>query len=57
MDIAAGPATVSQEEFDTVRRRIDSKEILFKVRVVSSQVRDRQKAAIEQRAGVRTIGS
>jgi hypothetical protein len=57
VDIAAGPATVSQEEFDTVRRRIDSKSLLFKVRVVSSQVRDRQKAAIEARSGARTIGS
>ena len=35
VDIAAGPATVSQEDFDTVRRRIDSKALLFKVRVVS----------------------
>jgi hypothetical protein len=57
VDIASGPATVTQEEFDTVRRRIDSKSLLFKVRVVSGQVRDRQKAAIDERAGVRTIGS
>jgi len=53
VDIAASPATVSQEDLDSVRRRIDSKELLFKVRVVSSQVRARQKAAIQER----TIGS
>ena len=57
VDIAASPSTVSQEDLDSVRRRIDSKELLFKVRVVSSQVRERQKAAIQERAGQRTIGS
>ncbi len=57
VDIAAGPATVTQEEFDTVRRRIEAKSLLFKVRVVSGQVRDRQKAAIAERSGTRTIGS
>ena len=57
VDIAASPATVSQADLDSVRRRIDSKELLFKVRVVSSQVRERQKAAIQERAGQRTIGS
>jgi hypothetical protein len=46
VDVAASPSTMSQEELDSVRRRIDSKELLFKVRVVSSQVRERQKAAI-----------
>ena len=57
VDIAASPATVSQEDLDSVRRRIDSKELLFKVRVVSSQVRERQKAAIQERTNQRTIGS
>lgn len=57
VDIAASPATVSQEDLYSVRRRIDSKELLFKVRVVSSQVRERQKAAIQERTGQRTIGS
>ena len=41
-----------------VRRRIESKELLFKVRVVSSQVRERQKAAIQQRTTqATTLGS
>ncbi len=57
VDVAASPATLSQEDLDSVRRRIDSKELLFKVRVVSSQVRDRQKAANQERSGQRTIGS
>jgi hypothetical protein len=53
VDVAASPATVSREDLDAVRRRIESKELLFKVRVVSSQVRERQTAAIHER----TIGS
>ena len=57
VDIAASPSTVSQEDLDMVRRRIDSKELLFKVRVVSSQVRERQKAAIQQRTSPATLGS
>jgi hypothetical protein len=57
VDIAASPATVSQEDLDSVRRRIDSKELLFKVRVVSSQVRERQRAAIQERTNRSTLGS
>ena len=57
VDIAASPSTVSQEDLGLVRRRIESKELLFKVRVVSSQVRDRQKAANEERAPKTTVGS
>ena len=57
VDIAASPPTMSQEDLRSVRRRIDSKELLFKVRVVSSQVRERQQAAIQERANQRTLGS
>lgn len=57
VDIAASPQTVSQEDLDSVRRRIVSKELLFKVRVVSGQVRERQKTANQERAPQRTIGS
>jgi anti-sigma factor RsiW len=57
VDIAASPSTVSQEDLGLVRRRIESKELLFKVRVVSSQVRDRQKAANDERNPKTTIGS
>lgn len=57
VDIAASPATVSRQDLDSVRRRIDSKELLFKVRVVTSQVRERQKVAIQERTGQHTIGS
>ena len=56
VDIAASPSTVTQEDLDSVRRRIESKELLFKVRVVSSQVRDRQRAATERQATRSTLG-
>jgi hypothetical protein len=46
VDVAASPSTVSQDDLDMVRRRIESKALLFKVRVVSSQVHERQKAVI-----------
>jgi hypothetical protein len=57
VDIAASPSTVSQEDLDMVRRRIESKQLLFKVRVVSSQVRERQRAAIQERTNRSTLGS
>ena len=50
VDVAASPATVSQDDLDQVRRRIESNELLFKVRVVSSQVRERQRAAVQERS-------
>ena len=57
VDIAASPATMSQEDLDAVRRRIDSKELLFKVRVTASQVRARQREAISVRSAHSTVGS
>jgi anti-sigma factor RsiW len=57
VDVAASPSTLSQQDLDAVRRRIDSKELLFKVRVVSSEVRQRQKAAIQERTGQRTLAT
>jgi hypothetical protein len=57
VDIAASPSTVTQEDLDSVRRRIESKELIFKVRVVSSQVRDRQRAAAERQTTRSTLGS
>jgi hypothetical protein len=55
VDVAASPSTLSQQDLDMVRRRIESKGLLFKVRVVSSEVRERQKAAIQERTGQRTL--
>jgi len=57
VDIAASPSTLSQADLDQVRQRIESKGLLFKVRVVSSDVRERQKAAMLERTGQRALGT
>lgn len=51
VDVAASPDVVSATDMDQVRRQIDTNGLLFKVRVLSSEVRDRQKAAIQRRTG------
>jgi hypothetical protein len=49
VDLAASPDTLSQEEMANVRQRIDSNGLLFKVRVLSSTLRERQKQQIRTR--------
>lgn len=41
VEVAHQPADVSDEELDRIRRRIDDRGLLFKVRVIESQVRER----------------
>lgn len=47
VELAAAPDRMHASDLDLVRRRIESNGLLFKVRVVSSQVRERQKTAPE----------
>jgi hypothetical protein len=54
VDVAAGPAEMSARDLDEVRRRIESKGLLFKLRILSSEVRDRQRTAVRQRTGQRS---
>jgi hypothetical protein len=54
VDVAASPATMTSQDLDDVRRRIESKGLLFKVRVVSSEVRERQKSIARAGAGQRS---
>jgi len=51
IDVAASPAQLSESDMNDVRDRIDTAGLLFKVRVVSSEVRERQKRALRARAG------
>jgi hypothetical protein len=44
LDIARGPSQLTAQELEQVRKRIEQQGILFKVRVVGSQVREREKA-------------
>ena len=51
VDVAATPDKVSAEDLNEVRRRIENKGLLLKVRVMSTEVQRRQKAQIRSRAG------
>ncbi|CAN5689040.1 hypothetical protein BH18ACI5_BH18ACI5_05130 [soil metagenome] len=51
VELAASPDKLSSEEIDSVRKRIDANGLLFKVRVLSSTVRERQKQQIRTRTG------
>lgn len=51
VDVAASPAELSAADMEDVRQRIDNAGLLFKVRVVASEVRDKQKRALRARAG------
>ena len=54
VDIAASPENASSQSLDELRRRIEAKGLLFKVRVVSSGVRQRQRNFVQERAGQRS---
>jgi hypothetical protein len=54
VDVAASPEQITSQEFEEVRRRIESRGLLFKVRVVSSEVRQRQRNMVQERAGQRS---
>jgi hypothetical protein len=53
-EVASTPETGSSRDLADVRRRIESRDLLFKVRVVASQIRERQKAPIQRQAGPRS---
>ena len=44
VDLAASPEELSPEDLVAVRQRIESRSLLFKVRVVSSEIRQRQQS-------------
>ena len=54
VDLAASPEKLSSQDLTEVQRRIESKSLLFKVRVVSSEVRQRQQSMAQSRAGQRS---
>jgi hypothetical protein len=45
LDVANGPEEVTPAQLETLRKRIEARGILFKVRVVSKELRERQKSA------------
>ena len=54
LEVAHGPSKLSSTEFDRVRQRIESQGIIFKVRVVESNVRERQRQPVGDTAAVQT---
>ena len=54
VDLAASPEKVSAVDLSEIRKRIESEGLLFKVRVLSSEVRERQKTTYEARSGQRS---
>ena len=51
IDIAHSPSQVSSAELKELRRRIEAEGILFKVRVIDSQVQEREKTAASAAGG------
>ena len=51
VELAASPDHVSHADFERVRQRIAAKDLLFKLRIVSDGVRERQTQQIRARAG------
>jgi hypothetical protein len=49
IDIAASPDVVSTADLADVRQRIENRSLLFKVRVMSTEVRERQKTVVGAR--------
>ena len=53
-EVATVPENGSSRDLADVRRRIESRDLLFKVRIVSSEIRERQKTPIQRQAGPRS---
>jgi hypothetical protein len=53
-EVAATPEAGSSRDLADVRRRIESRDLLFKVRVIASEIRERQRAPIQRQAGPRS---
>lgn len=54
VEVAAGPERPSAAQLDAVRKQVEGNGLLFRVRIVSSAVRERQKEAIQRRTGQRS---
>jgi hypothetical protein len=48
VELAASPEEVSAADLEVVRERIESRSLLFKLRVISSEIRERQRKSIRQ---------
>jgi hypothetical protein len=53
-EIAAGPEKMSLQDLAAVRHRIESRDLVFKLRVVASALRERQKEIVRPKSGQRS---
>ena len=53
-EVAASPQSGTSRDLADVRRRIESRDLLFQVRIVSSEIRERQRATNQRQAGPRS---
>jgi hypothetical protein len=51
LQIEHSPSSLSQAQLEEIQRRIEAQGILFKVRVIGSQVREKEKASARELAG------
>jgi hypothetical protein len=51
VELSASPDALSAVDLERMRQRIESRGLLFKVRVLSSEIRERQKTGIRMRTG------
>jgi len=51
LEVAHTPSQLNSAEFEDLRQRIEAEGILFKIRIVGSTVRERQKASPTAAAG------
>jgi hypothetical protein len=47
IEVANGPAELGPQDLAALRRRIESQGVLFRVRVIGSQIREREKEAVQ----------
>jgi len=52
LEVAAGPAALAPRDLAELQRRIESRGLLFKVRVIGTQVREREKQLLPRGASV-----
>jgi len=50
LEIAHSPSQLTSSELDQIRRRVDEQGLLFKVRVIGTRVRERERAAAREMA-------
>ena len=54
VDLAASPEEMTADELAAMRQRSDAQGLLFKVRVLATEIRERQKSAVQARAPSRS---